>query len=104
MFPVADFEALAAAVEQEDGSVQVILDLEETNASYSLSAAIIGFVLEHVTDAVIGAVLTAAVGWARRLVRRGGLPIEVILYGPKGEVLRRVRVSDPEGDPEEIEP
>ena len=56
---------------------------------------------------MIGAVFGGAVSWARnRLWKRkeeDPRPVEVNLYGPDNEVLRRVKISDPDQEPEELD-
>jgi hypothetical protein len=80
---------------RELGHEATVVPAYEQRAQFQPLEVVIRLV-EDLGEEAIGAIVTVAVGWIRRVVhrRRGGRPNIVRLYGPNHEVLREVEVDE----------
>lgn len=79
--------------------VRVILEKSAENAALDVLNVVLNEVESHAIDAVVGGVASTLVGWARRRRHFGARSEQkatAVIWGPNGEVLRRVQLPDSE--------
>lgn len=82
-------------------SVRVILEKSAEGTALDVLNVVLNEVEAHALDAVVGGVISVLMDWGRRRRRfraRSGQETEVtaVLWGPNGEVIRRVPLPKPE--------
>jgi hypothetical protein len=103
-FETSDLEALAGAVRDDTG-----LDVEVASREQRGYAVtwweVVDFLLTDGAGHAIDAIIGVAVAWARKRLRAAKektdrpRPVAVRIYGPDGELLKTVEVTDPDADP-----
>jgi hypothetical protein len=79
--------------------VRVIIKKSAENAALDVLNVVLNEVESHAVDAVVGGVASSLVGWARRRRHFGARSKQkatAVIWGPNGEVLRRVQLPDSE--------
>ncbi len=81
--------------------VRVILEKSAEGTALDVLNVVLNEVEAHALDAVVGGVISVLMDWGRRRRRfraRSGQETEVmaVLWGPNGEVIRRVPLQKPE--------
>jgi hypothetical protein len=96
-----DVESLATELADLSPDLEVSIEPADRGRSFAF-LAILNVVLPWVEGYLAAKAIDAVLGWARRHLARerardhDAPPIEVTIYGPGGEVLRRVRVTAPD--------
>lgn len=82
-----------------DGPVRVILEKSAEGTALDVLNVVLNEVETHAMDAVVGGVVSALMEWGRRR-RRFGARSErqamAVIWGPNGEVIRRVPLPESE--------
>jgi hypothetical protein len=104
-FSDGELESLADALAAEIGDPELSIGIQrQGNFPVPLPQILFVF-LPWVEGYVVGKAIDAVIGWARMAWRdRQGKsadrrPVVVDIHGPKGEVLKRVMLDEPDGEP-----
>jgi hypothetical protein len=104
-FSEGELESLADVLAAEIGDPDLSLGIQRQGNFPAPLPAIVVVFLPWVEGYAVGKALDAAIGWARKVWRdrqhsgANPRPVVVAIYGPKGEVLKRVVLDDPDGEP-----
>jgi hypothetical protein len=109
-FEEQELDALVQAILERDPDLEVRLEQREQRGYAVTWWEVVNFLLTETAGHVIDAVLAAAIVWGRDRLKkardrdpdRKPRPIWHIIYGPDGEVLKSVKVTDPDEDPEDV--
>jgi hypothetical protein len=102
-----DLQPLGEAISRETGAEVLVLAADPVDgriAGVALWEVVNLWVTwDHVPDAVIGAIVTELIRWARRRFRDGNSrPKSGRILGPDGRVIRTVKLLTADGDFEDL--
>jgi hypothetical protein len=96
-----DVDSLAVELSELTPDVEVSIEPVDRGRSFAF-LAVLSVVLPWVEGYLAAKAIDTVLGWARRHIGsehgqdQDAHPIDVTIYGPNGEVLKKVRVSSPE--------